>query len=93
MKHRIEYTAASLAVVVLVVTTYMLIRDLPNYKNNNMNSPIVADCSRYINSMEEWIAAYDQQEKLLTQCQKDLVAAQEELNHDITCSDEQCTVR
>lgn len=89
MKRAVEYSSIILAIVAVTVAAYILIREVQSPTRN----PPIKDCSSYTTTIEEWIAAYNGQEKALMQCQKDLATIQEELHHDSICSDEQCVIR
>lgn len=55
--------------------------------------PNPADCSKYGEVIDEWIKKYEESEDMWLQCQKDLARTQEELNHDIICTEEVCIPR
>lgn len=50
-------------------------------------------CDRYQSMLDDWIKAYEEQEDIMLQCRSDLIRTQNELNHDIMCSDKVCDVR
>lgn len=54
------------------------------------DAPPPTDCSNYAESMEEWIAKYEESEDRWLQCQRDLARSQNELNQDIMCHEGTC---